>query len=77
MSEKATTLLQETYILAWGQIGRYCPTVHFSSNLAKPKRVVKDEQLNLVCRKLVEYLDNSNSIVTGTACNEVRLIPNP
>jgi hypothetical protein len=77
MSEKATTLQQETYILAWGQIGRYCPTAHLLYSFAKPERVVKDEQLNLVCRKLVEYLDNSNSIVTGTACNEVRLIPYP
>ncbi|XMA19178.1 hypothetical protein WAI453_011969 [Rhynchosporium graminicola] len=48
-------LLQETTILAWGQIAG----------------VVKDDELNVLLLELVKYLGHSNQIVSGTAFSEI------
>lgn len=47
--------LIETRVMAWGQIGR----------------VVAEDELNLVLIKLLEYLGNSNNIVSSFAFNEL------
>ncbi|CAM1502082.1 Fc.00g040660.m01.CDS01 [Cosmosporella sp. VM-42] len=55
ISEKGQANLVETCIMAWGQLGR----------------VVTEYELNLVLIKLLEYLGNSNSIVSAFAFNEL------
>ncbi|KUJ09266.1 protein kinase-like protein rad3 [Mollisia scopiformis] len=49
------TYLQETCVLAWGQLGR----------------ITQDDEFCLVLLALVKYLGHSNSIVSGTAFNEI------
>ncbi|RDW66710.1 hypothetical protein BP5796_09459 [Coleophoma crateriformis] len=55
LSDQDTPHLQETCILAWGQLGR----------------ISKDEELNIVLLKLVEYLGHANPITSGAAYNEI------
>lgn len=55
VSEKQQPHLTETCIMAWGQIGR----------------TVKDDELNLVLIQLLEYLGDSNNIVSAFAFNEL------
>lgn len=55
ISEKHQPNLAETCIMAWGQLGR----------------VVSEDELNLVLIKLLEYLGNSNNIVSAFAFNEL------
>lgn len=50
--------LIETCILAWGQIGR----------------VSRDQELNLILLRLVEYLGHTNQIVSGVAFNEILML---
>ncbi|KAK0671217.1 hypothetical protein QBC41DRAFT_344886 [Cercophora samala] len=55
ISDQNVTSLQETCIMAWGQVGR----------------VVADTELNLVLVKLVEYLGHQNMMVSTIAFNEI------
>ncbi|KAK3363362.1 phosphatidyl inositol 3-kinase-like protein [Lasiosphaeria hispida] len=55
LSDRDMPDLNETCIMAWGQVGR----------------VVADEELNLVLIKLVEYLGHRNMIVSASAYNEI------
>ncbi|KAG9243553.1 protein kinase-like protein rad3 [Calycina marina] len=55
ISDQGAVHLQETCILAWGQVGR----------------TLNDDELNLVLHKLVEYLGHSNPIISGVAFNEI------
>ncbi|KAK0729999.1 phosphatidyl inositol 3-kinase-like protein [Lasiosphaeris hirsuta] len=55
ISDRDVPHLNETCIMAWGQLGR----------------IVADEELNLVLIKLVEYLGNRNMIVSASAYNEI------
>ena len=55
ISEKQRAHLTETCIMAWGQLGR----------------VVEKDELNLVLIKLLEYLGDSNNIVSAFAFNEL------
>ncbi|KAK4200596.1 hypothetical protein QBC40DRAFT_68990 [Triangularia verruculosa] len=55
ISDQNEVSLQETCIMAWGQVGR----------------VVADAELNLVLIKLVEYLGHQNMMVSTVAFNEV------
>lgn len=55
ISEKNDSHLTETCILVWGQMGR----------------VVKEDELNLVLIQLLEYLGDSNNIVSAFAFNEI------
>lgn len=55
ISEKHRPHLTETCIMAWGQLGR----------------VVEEDELNLVLIKLLEYLGDSNNIVSAFAFNEL------
>lgn len=55
LSDKGTMQHEETYVLAWAQIAR----------------VVKDEELNLVLHRLVEYLGHTNLIIHGVAFTEI------
>jgi serine/threonine-protein kinase ATR len=55
ISEKDRPHLQETCIMAWGQLGR----------------VVNDDELNLVLIQLVEALGSSNNLVSAFAFNEL------
>ncbi|KHO10999.1 hypothetical protein MAA_11390 [Metarhizium robertsii ARSEF 23] len=54
-SDQDPAHLVETRILAWGQVGR----------------VVSEDELNLVLIKLVDYLGNSNNIVSAFTFNEL------
>lgn len=54
-SEKQQSHLTETCIMAWGQMGRF----------------VEEEELNLVLLQLLEYLGDSNNIVSAFAFNEL------
>ncbi|KAL2062316.1 hypothetical protein VTL71DRAFT_6582 [Oculimacula yallundae] len=54
-AQDRSLVLQETNILAWGQIAG----------------VVKDDDLNAALFALVEYLGHSNQIVSGTAFGEI------
>ncbi|KAK4192472.1 protein kinase rad3 [Podospora australis] len=53
--ERGGDHLQETCIMAWGQVGR----------------VASDDELNLVLIQLVEYLGHRNNIVSAFAFNEI------
>ncbi|KAK4181386.1 hypothetical protein QBC36DRAFT_366889 [Triangularia setosa] len=55
ISDQNLTSLQETCIMAWGQVGR----------------VVADTELNLVLIKLVEYLGHQNMMISTIAFNEI------
>ncbi|KAK4682269.1 serine/threonine-protein kinase M1 [Podospora pseudoanserina] len=55
ISDQNVISLQETCIMAWGQVGR----------------VVADTELNLVLVKLVEYLGHHNMMVSTVAFNEI------
>ena len=55
ISEKQQPHLTETNIMAWGQLGR----------------VVIDDELNLVLIQLLEYLGDSNNVVSAFAFNEL------
>ncbi|KAK0737526.1 hypothetical protein B0T21DRAFT_450641 [Apiosordaria backusii] len=55
ISDQNVISLQETCIMAWGQVGR----------------VVADTELNLVLIKLVEYLGHQNMMVSTIAFNEI------
>lgn len=55
ISDKSQPSLTETFIMAWGQLGR----------------VVSEDELNLVLIKLLEYLGSSNNIVSAFAFNEL------
>ncbi|KAM3088202.1 serine/threonine-protein kinase M1, variant 2 [Clarireedia jacksonii] len=55
LCEKPALYLQETCVLAWGQLGR----------------LLEDGELNIVLLKLVEYLGHSNPIVSNAAYNEI------
>ncbi|KAG4443512.1 hypothetical protein IFR05_000985 [Cadophora sp. M221] len=60
-AEQGSSLsLQETTVLAWGQIAG----------------VVKDDDLNATLLALVEYLGHSNQIVSGTAFGEILRLAN-
>ncbi|CAH0039431.1 unnamed protein product [Clonostachys solani] len=58
LSEKHQSQLIETCILAWGQLGR----------------VGDEEELNLVLIQLLEYLGNSNNVVSAFAFNELMIL---
>ncbi|KAJ8069456.1 hypothetical protein OCU04_003110 [Sclerotinia nivalis] len=60
LCEKPTLHLQETCVLAWGQLAR----------------VLIDDDLNIVLLKLVEYLGHSNLIVSNAAYNEILKLAN-
>ncbi|KAF4124503.1 serine/threonine-protein kinase ATR [Geosmithia morbida] len=55
ISEKQNPRLTETCIMTWGQLGR----------------VVKEDELNLVLIQLLEYLGDSNNVVSAFAFNEI------
>ncbi|PQE28467.1 phosphatidylinositol 3 protein [Rutstroemia sp. NJR-2017a BBW] len=55
LCEKPALYLQETCVLAWGQLGR----------------LLEDGELNIVLLKLVEYLGHTNPIVSNAAYNEI------
>ncbi|KAH8588648.1 protein kinase-like protein rad3 [Bisporella sp. PMI_857] len=55
ISEQDTIHLQESCILAWGQIGR----------------TLNDDELHLVIHRLVLYLGHTNPIISGVAFNEI------
>ncbi|KAF5567630.1 UVSB PI-3 kinase [Fusarium napiforme] len=55
ISDKNQPNLTETFIMAWGQLGR----------------VVWEHELNLVLIKLLEYLGSNNNIVSACAFNEL------
>lgn len=55
ISEKDRSHLQETCILAWGQLGR----------------VVDEDELNLVLIQLCDYLGSSNNLISAFAFNEL------
>ncbi len=63
--------MQETCILALGQVGRYLHADLHKSHFADGDRITKDEELNIVLLGLVGYLGHSNPIVSGAAFNEV------
>jgi serine/threonine-protein kinase ATR len=73
LSEKRDVHLQETFVLAWGQVGRCSglQVLKFGSE-ADVVRVVQDQELNVVLLKLLDYLGHSNPIVSGVAFSEVR-----
>ncbi|KAI9731830.1 MAG: serine/threonine-protein kinase M1 [Claussenomyces sp. TS43310] len=58
ISEQSPLHLTETCILAWGQIGR----------------VSRDQELNLVLIRLVEYLGHTNQIASSVAFNEILML---
>ncbi|OWP07483.1 protein kinase rad [Marssonina coronariae] len=55
IEQEENTTLQETAVLAWGQIAR----------------IVKDDELNIVLLSLVRYLGHSNPIISGAAFSEI------
>lgn len=55
ISDKNEPSINETSLMAWGQLGR----------------VVSDEGLNLVLVKMLEYLGHQNPIVSAVALNEI------
>jgi hypothetical protein len=59
--------------MAWAQLGRYCDTDCPKRQLVlMVLRAVPDyESNNLVLLKLVEYLGNTNNVVSAFAFNEV------
>lgn len=73
LSEKNDVHLHETFVLAWGQVGRYSglQLLKFASE-ANAIRVVQDQELNVVLLKLLDYLGHTNPIVSGVAFSEVR-----
>lgn len=73
--EKENLHLQETYIFAWGQVGRQAFLCLFLIRILTLDRILNDEELNLILLRLVEYLGNSNSVISGAAFNEVRVRP--
>lgn len=54
-SEQRQSHLTETCIMAWGQLGR----------------VAKEDELNLILIQLLEYLGDSNNVVSAFAFNEL------
>lgn len=74
LSDKNVAHLNETCIMAWGQVGVY---VLLPSFVALPHillmlhRIVSDEGLSLVLVKLLDFLGHSNTMVSAFAFNEV------
>ena len=61
LSDQGDVALQETCILAWGQIAR---------------KIDDGDEMNLVLLKLVEYLGHPNALVCGLAFDEMQRICN-
>lgn len=61
LSDRGDISLQETCILAWGQIAR---------------RINDGDEMNLVLLKLVEYLGHANALLSGLAFDEMQRICN-
>ncbi|KAL9130247.1 MAG: hypothetical protein Q9217_001540 [Psora testacea] len=61
LSDQGDVTVQETCILAWGQIAR---------------NVADGDELNLVLLKLVEYLGHTNPLLSGLAYDELQAIAN-
>lgn len=70
LSKRGVTHLTETFVMAWGQLGRYASN-HTKRFLLTLYSVLRDRELNLVLLRLVEYLGYTNQIVSGVAFNEV------
>ncbi|KAL9586349.1 MAG: hypothetical protein Q9212_000967 [Teloschistes hypoglaucus] len=60
LSEKSELALQETCILAWGQIAR----------------ITSGDETNIVLLRLVEYLGHTNPLVCGLAYDQIQRISN-
>lgn len=60
LSDKNVTHLNETCLMAWGQVGR----------------VVADDELNLVLVKMLDFLGHRNTIVSAFAFNEILNLAN-
>lgn len=75
ISDKDQIHLQETWILTWGQIGRYAfldfLITTFRFLLTDGSRVLNDDGLGLVLLRLVEFLGHANPVISAVAFNEV------
>lgn len=60
VSDKNESKINETTLMAWGQLGR----------------VVSDEGLNLVLVKMLEFLGHTNPIISAVALNEITNLAN-
>jgi len=72
IAEQNQTHLQESCVLAFGQVGRYGSLLAICVAFIDRVRTLKDDEFNLVLVSLVEYLGHSNPIVSGSAFNEVK-----
>lgn len=60
VSDKNESKINETTLMAWGQLGR----------------LVSDEGLNLVLVKMLEFLGHTNPIISAVALNEITNLAN-
>ncbi|KAF8469032.1 hypothetical protein BDZ91DRAFT_776018 [Kalaharituber pfeilii] len=58
LSETEDSILQETCVVTWGQIGR----------------MLSDQELNLALIALVQFLGHSNAFIIGVAYNEIQAL---
>lgn len=72
LSETSELGIQETCILAWGQIAQY---VHlFPLTITRPLilySVSRNDEMNIVLLRLTEYLGHTNPLLCGIAYDEV------
>lgn len=64
-------MLQEAYVTAWTQIGRYDAFGKASRPELTFHRVSKDEELHITLIRLVEYLGHSNPFLVSLAYSNV------
>ena len=73
LSGQSDLALQETCVLAWGQIARYVDPKVYTERADLFPRVSNGDEMNLMILKLVEYLGHTNALLCGLAYDEVSL----
>ena len=71
LSGQSDLALQETCVLAWGQISRYVEPKASTGHADLLPRVSSGDEMNLMLLKLVEYLGHTNALLCGLAYDEV------